>query len=127
VSASPTWIPTAIVVVIHERLIAEHGGATGIRDHGLLDSALAGPQNHFHYGTTDLVELAAVYALALCRNHPFVDGNKRVAFVVAITFLELNGLRFSAPEPEVVVHTLALAAHEIGSDEYAEWMRTHTS
>ncbi len=123
----PTWITKPMVRAIHEHLLAEHGSASGIRDEGLLDSALANPVNRFHYGETDLIALAAAYAHALSRNHPFVDGNKRVAFVVAVTFLELNGFRFTAPESEVVERTLTLAAREIGEAEYAAWLKERTT
>jgi death on curing protein len=122
----PAWITKPIARAIHEYLLAEHGSASGLRDEGLLDSALASPVNRFHYGETDIIALAAAYAYALSRNHPFVDGNKRVAFVIAITFLELNGIRFTAPETEVVERTLALAAREIGEEDYAAWLKARS-
>jgi death on curing protein len=119
----PRWISKPVAIVIHEHLLAEHGGPVGIRDEGLLESALANPRNRFHDGETDIITLAAAYAHSISRNHPFVDGNKRLAFVIAVTFLEMNGLRFVASEVEAVERTLALAAREIGENEYADWLR----
>jgi death on curing protein len=122
----PRWISKLMALAIHEQLLAEHGGASGLRDEGGLESALASPVNRFHYGDTDTVALAAAYALAISRNHPFVDGNKRLAFVLAVVFLELNGRRFTAAETEVVERTMALAARVIGETEYAQWLRANT-
>ena len=119
----PKWISLRAVLAIHERLLAEHGGASGIRDRGLLDSALDSVRNHFAHGKTDIFHLAAVHAHALTQNHPFVDGNKRVAFTVAVTFLERNGFRLVAPEPEAVQVVLALSSQKLRVPALAEWLR----
>jgi death-on-curing protein len=104
-------------------LLAAFGGLAGVRDEGLLHSALSRPQNCFAYGKPTLFELAAEYALGIVKNHPFLDGNKRAGFLTAALFLEANGLRFSAPEEEVVLQTLALASGEIDQQEYAAWLK----
>ena len=121
----PSWVSALIAVAIHERLIEEFGGLHGIRDEALLESALAGPRHRYNYGEHDLVALAAAYAHGINRNHPFVDGNKRVGFMLAAVFLELNGFRLEAPELEAVTNTLALAAREIDESQYANWLRQH--
>ena len=107
----------------HDEALAAHGGAAGVRDMGLLESALARPQNLFAYGVGDAAALAAAYAFGIVRNHPFVDGNKRTAFMTAVFFLELNGYRFIASEVDATLSTLALAANEIGEAEFAAWLR----
>ncbi|MCO6435819.1 MAG: type II toxin-antitoxin system death-on-curing family toxin [Phycisphaerae bacterium] len=112
---------------MHEMLLAEHGGAAGIRDQAALESALAAPQHHFRYGKPETCELAAVYAHAITRNHPFVDGNKRTAFLTAFTFLALNGLALNAPEHEVVVMVRGLASRTYSLEEFAEWLRRYSS
>ena len=111
------------VLALQERLLAEFGGLSGIRDAGLLDSALARPQQLFAYGQPSLFDLAAAYAFGLIRNHPFVDGNKRIGFTEAILFLELNGRRFTASEAEAALKTLALASRELDEASYAAWLR----
>ncbi len=108
---------------MHEMLIAEHGGAPGILSDDLLDSSLANPGNLLAYGTPDLVDLAAKYAASLTRNHPFRDGNKRIAFTVAGVFLELNGQRLEAPEPDAVEAVLALSTGELDEAGFAAWLR----
>ena len=120
--SEPLWLSRRAVEMIHAEQLAEHGGSAGLRDEGLLDSALARAQNRFAYGEADLPALAASYAHGLARNHPFVDGNKRTAFLAAYTFLGLNGLDLHAPEAEAVVMTLGLAAGEIDEDGYAAWL-----
>jgi death-on-curing protein len=122
----PQWLLRETVLALQERLLAEFGGLGGVRDAGLLDSALARPQQLFAYGQPNLSDLAAAYAFGLVRNHPFLDGNKRIGFASAILFLELNGLRFSAPEAEATLKTLALAARELGEAGYAAWLREHS-
>lgn len=119
----PTWLSKPALLAIHGMLLAEHGGATGIRDEGLLESALAGPRNHFEYGETDIHQLAAAYAFALTRNHPFVDGNKRTAFAAAGVFLELNGQQLRASEPDAVLAVLALAKGELDAQGFGKWLR----
>jgi death-on-curing protein len=123
VSRAPTWIPRAAVLAIHGLVVAEHGGPAGIRDEGLLDSALASVQQHHAYGETDLFVLAAALAHAITRNHPFEDGNKRMSLALAAIFLELNGWRLEAPETDAAAMTLALAVREIEQAAYAEWLR----
>lgn len=115
------------MLAIHERLLAEHGGAPGILDARLLDSALAGPQNHFAYGVPDLFDLASVYAHALTKDHPFVDGYKRVALTIALSFLEMNGYRVFAPESEAVEVTLDLSSQRAEAATFAEWLRRHSA
>ena len=120
----PIWIPRETVLAVQERLLAEFGGAAGIRDEGLLDSGLARPLNRYAYEKPTLFELAAAYAFGLVRNHPFLDGNKRIGFVIAILFLELNGKTFGATEVDAVVQTLALASGSLREEEYAAWLRS---
>jgi death on curing protein len=126
VKREPSWISKSLAVAIHDRLLVEHGGAVGFRDEGSLDSALASPQNRFHFGETDIILLAANYAYAISRSHPFTDGNKRTAFVVAATFLEMNGFVFSAPESETFEKVLGLAAREVSETEFANWLKTNS-
>ena len=119
----PNWLSKAVVLAIHGRLLAEHGGAFGLRDESLLESALSAPVNHSEYSEADIFMLAAVYAHALTSNHPFVDGNKRTAFVTAGIFLELNGFRLTASEPDAVLAVLALSRGEMNAEEFGNWLR----
>ena len=119
----PIWIEAADVHTFHQEMIARFGGLSGLRDEGLLDSALSRSRNRFEYGSATLFDLASEYAVGIVKNHPFLDGNKRAGFLAAALFLEINGLRFKAPEEEVVVFTRALAAGEIGGPEYASWLK----
>lgn len=109
----------------HAEQLVEHGGGDGVRDLGLLESAMVRPQNLAQYGKPDLAELAAAYAFGIARNHPFIDGNKRTAAVVSETFLVLNGGALVASDAELVVAFLALAAGELSEDELAFWFREH--
>jgi death-on-curing protein len=118
----PIWITREMMLAIQSSLIARFGGLNGMRDEGLLDSALARPQQLFHYTAPTLVNMAASYAEGVVKNHPFLDGNKRAGFMAAYTFLAANGIQLVAPEEEAVLHTLALAAGEIGAAEYGEWL-----
>ena len=118
----PVWIDADDVHAFHEELLARFGGLAGVRDAGLLDSALNRPVHLHHYGKPSLFELGAAYAVGIVKNHPFVDGNKRSGFMAAAVFLESNGLRFVASEEEVVEQTLALAASAIDEAEYAAWL-----
>lgn len=122
-SAEPKWLNIGAVKVMHDEQLAEHGGAAGVRDAGLLDSALARPRNAWSYGQYDLVLLGALCAAGVMGNHPFVDGNKRTGFLAAYAFLYVNGLEIVADEAEVIVQCLALAAGEIGEAEVAAWLR----
>ncbi len=119
----PRWLQRGLLLALHDRLVAEFGGASGIRDVGRLDAAVDRPRQAFGYGVNDLADLAASYAVALVQRHPFIDGNKRIGFVAAVTFLEVNGLRFGASEAEAVVRTLGLAAGEVSEKGYADWLR----
>lgn len=120
-----TWIERALALAIHERQLAEHGGASGVRDEGLLDSALARPQQQHAYGDPppDLAALAASLAYGLARNHPFIDANKRTAHVCYRTFLLLNGFDLVATDEEKYISMLKLAAGELGEEEFAAWLR----
>ena len=117
------WVREDVVLVLHDEQLAEHGGGTGTRDLGLLNSALARPLNVCAYSDPDAAALAAAYAFGIARNHPFVDGNKRTAAVTALLFLDLNGVTYEIGEAELVVMTQALAAGELGEDEVAIWFR----
>ncbi len=121
------WLSSQLILAIHDEQLAEHGGSVGLRDPGLLESALARPLNRAGYGEPDVAELAAVYALAIALNHPFIDGNKRTAFVALDLFLRLNGRRFTAGDAESVVMFLAMAAGEIPDDEFIAWVRLHAA
>ena len=123
----PEWIGVAVALAIHEEQIAEHGGGEGVRDAGLLESALARPRNAWGYGVTDLCALAATLGHGIARNHPFVDGNKRTAFVAVETFLILNGVELAAGDADCVVAMLDLAAGEMTEAEFAAWLRDHTA
>lgn len=118
----PVWIPEDAILTIQENMLARFGGLSGLRDHGLLLSALERPRNRFAYASPTLYELAAEYTAGIVKNHPFLDGNKRVGFMAAYIFLGMNGLSMSAPEEEVVVYTLGLAAGEIEAHDYAAWL-----
>jgi death-on-curing protein len=119
----PVWLPIDLVLSIHDEQLRQFGGPSGLRDRGLLESALARPLNKFGYGSDDLAELAAAYAFGLARNHAFVDGNKRIAFLAMVTFLGLNDIEFAVPEAEAVVMMLAVAAGEVDEDGLARWIR----
>ncbi len=119
------WVALAVAEAAHLEQLAEHGGGQGVRDARLLDSAMARAQNLAAYGEPDAAALAAAYAFGIARNHPFVDGNKRTAAVVAETFLVLNGYALNATDAELVVAVLALAAGELSEEELADWFRGH--
>ncbi len=121
----PVWVLRETVFALHEQLLAEFGGPSGVRDEGLLESALARPENLFAYGKPTIFDLAASYGFGLVKNHPFVDGNKRIGFAVAVLFLEINGYRFQATEADAAVRTLALAAGEMDEAEYATWLKSN--
>ncbi len=110
-------------MALHDEQLTEHGGASGLRDAGLLDSALARPQKLLAYGEPDAAALAAAYAFGIARNHPFADGNKRTAAVTMLVFLGINGVDYEIGEAELVVMTLALAAGDLSEDEVAAWLR----
>ena len=121
------WLNRAVLIAAHDEQLAEHGGAAGFRDEGLFDSALARPLNLAAYGEPDACALAASYAVALAKNHPFIDGNKRTAFVALELFLLLNGQELNATDAKCVLAMLAVAASEWGEATLAAWLRTHTT
>ena len=124
----PVWIDERDALALHDRLLALHGGATGVRDEALLKSALARPLQHHVYGRSpDVVHLAAIYTAGIVRNHPFVDGNKRTGFVAGILFMELNGYRFHASEENAAQAVLALAAGELDEAGYAAFLRANVA
>lgn len=121
------WITLDVALAIHDAQLAEHGGGEGVRDQGLLESPLARPVNQAAYGTPDLPALAAALGFGLARNHPFVDGNKRTAFVAVETFLGLNGADLVADDADCVVTMMRLAAGDLNETDYANWLRAHTA
>jgi death on curing protein len=124
----PTWLSRLVVDAIHHDQLREHGGLPGIRDENALESALARPQQKWHYSErTDLPALAAAYAFGLVRNHPYRDGNKRIGFLAMVTFLGVNDHHFGAPEAEVVTEILALADRRLSEEALAAWIRQHCS
>jgi death-on-curing protein len=123
---NPRWISGTAASVFHTLQLAEHGGQDGVRDAGMLESALYRPQNQWSYTQADLPALAAAYAYGIAKNHPFVDGNKRTAGVVCDTFLNFNGLFVDATNDEWCEAILALAAGETTEEAFAEWLRQHT-
>ncbi len=124
----PIWVDERDALTLQDRLLALHGGAVGLRDGGLLKSALARPQQHFAYAeSSDTIDLATVYTAGIVRNHPFVDGNKRTGFVVGILFLELNGYRFTASEEDAVQAVLNLAAGTLDEPGYTAFLRANVT
>lgn len=119
------WIDLAVAGAAHREQLAEHGGAEGVRDRTLLESAMARPLQLVSYGEPDAAALAASYAFGIARNHPFTEGNKRTAAVISETFLVLNGHQLTCSDAELVVAFLALAAGELTGDELADWFRQH--
>jgi death-on-curing protein len=123
----PVWLGEAVVLAMHGRLLAEHGGAQGLRDSSLLESALARPRQLLAYGEPDICDLAAAFASGIVRNHPFVDGNKRTAFMAAYVFLASNGLRLIATEVDAAQVVTLLAASEIDETAFSAWLRNNSS
>jgi death-on-curing protein len=122
--SEPVWLSRRALELLHQESLAEHGGADGLRDSGLLDSALARAQNiHAYENATDPFRLAAAYAFGIAKNHPFVDGNKRAAFIAAGLFLRINGVRLNADKTQAVLAMLDLAAGELTESQFAEWLR----
>ncbi len=122
----PVWIIRAVALSLHEEQLAEHGGPSGLRDEGLLDSALDRPKNQFSYGNPDIYDLAAAYAYGIAKNHPFLDGNKRTSFVVCETFLNLNDCDLKATDEQALLLWLAVAEGGVTEAELAEWLRTNS-
>ena len=119
------WLDPDAIAAIHDNQLAEHGGSAGTRDAGLLESALARSRNLAAYGEPDHADLAAAYGFGIARNHPFVDGNKRTAFVAVELFLDLNGFRLEAEDTDCVLTMLALPAGDLDEHAFAAWIRTH--
>jgi death-on-curing protein len=122
----PIWLDREDCLAIHEMMLSKHGGLAGVRDEGMLASALAKPRNRFVYERATLPQLAASYAAGIILNHPFLDGNKRTGFMLAATFLELNGTVLSASEEAVVERTVALASGRIKETTYAVWLKNNS-
>jgi death-on-curing protein len=125
---SLVWLSGQVLLLLHRQALVEHGGPDGVRDHGLLDSALARPRNlHADEGEADPCQLAAAYAGGIVRNHPFADGNKRTGFIAAVTFLELNGVMTDLAEGKAIAAMLDLAAGELPEEGFAAWLRDNTT
>ena len=124
---NPQWIDLSVVLAIHEQQIAEHGGSLGIRDLGMIESALGRPQNRLLYNDPDIFDLAAAYGYGLAQNHGFIDGNKRTAYVVTRLFLVLNGYDISASEMEKVITFENVGKGEINQAALASWLRSHSN
>ena len=120
------WVDRGALVLLHDESLAEHGGASGLREEGLLESALARPLNLAADGSPDVHALAAAYGVGLAKNHPFVDGNKRAAFLAVGMFLRLNGWRLTAPQADAMLTMLAVAAGQMDEAAFAHWLRQHT-
>ncbi|MES2945928.1 MAG: type II toxin-antitoxin system death-on-curing family toxin [Pseudomonadota bacterium] len=119
------WIDRAVLIAVHEMQLAEHGGGAGLRDAGLLESALAKPLNLAAYGEPDACALAAAYGYGISRNHAFIDGNKRTGLVAAELFLRLNGWRLVVEDADCILTMLGVAAGDLSEDEFASWLRSH--
>lgn len=119
------WVDKQALLLLHSESLAEHGGLVGMRDEGLLDSALARPLNLAAYGAPDLADLAAIYGVGLAKNHPFLDGNKRAAFLAVGLFLYINGYRLQTDQASATHAMLAVAAGELDEAEFAGWLRAH--
>jgi death-on-curing protein len=124
--SEPIWIEDDLVLAIHDRLLVEHGGAEGVRDESLLQSALGRPLNHMAYASSDIIELAAKYTAGIVQNHPFVDGNKRTGFVIGVLFLELNGYRFAASEEAAAQAVIELAGGTMDEKSFSEFLRANS-
>ncbi len=122
----PRWVDERVALAIHARLLALHGGASGVRDEALLQSALARPRQLFAYAESpNLVQMAAACIAGVVRNHPFVDGNKRTGFVLGVLFLEMNGCRFTAPEEDATRAVMELAAGLLDEERFSAWLGNH--
>jgi death-on-curing protein len=121
--SEPFWLTRQMIIAIHDEQLAIHGGASGLRDEGMLESALDRPRNRRVYEQAELAELAAAYAFGIARNHPFVDGNKRTSLLALYTFLGVNGIDFVVAEADAAAIMLALAAGEVSEESFARWIR----
>ena len=124
-NASWVWLEAHVLFAVHEEQLAEHGGAQGLRDEGLLQPALARPRHLAGHGRPDVFDLSAAYGFGIARNHPFVDGNKRTAFVAVELFMVLNGVELHAADADCVLTMLALAAGDLDEAAFAAWLRKH--
>lgn len=125
-NAAWRWLQREVILAVHEEQLAEHGGAVGVRDEGLMESALARPRHLAVYGEPDHAELAAAYGYGLARDHPFIDGNKRTAFVAVELFLALNGWALTASDADCVLTMLSVAAGDLDEPGLADWIRRHS-
>lgn len=126
--SEPRWLSRVVVDAIHNDQLREHGGLPGIRDENVLESALARPQQKWHYaGKTDIATLAAAYGFGLVKNHPYRDGNKRIGFLAMVTFLGINGYDLKVTDADVVTEVWALADGGVSEEELADWIRKHTA
>lgn len=123
----PLWLLRAVIEAVHDAQLVEHGGATGIRDAGLLDSALARAANLYSYENADICALAAAYAFGIVRNHPFVDGNKRTAFLAAYILMSINGLELNADEVSAATAVISLASGALSEADFASWLRANSA
>ena len=123
---APIWVEEALVIAIHSRQLAEHGGSDGIRDKGLLESALFRPRNQLTYGNPTIFSLAAAYGYGIAKNHPFIDGNKRTSYVVTRTFLRLNGYDLRASAKEKYAVWIRLADSRLSEAELAQWIEENS-
>lgn len=122
----PKWLKVEVTLAVHRMLLAEHGGGERLRDERLLDSALSRPQQKYAYATdSSLYDLAAALSFGLAKNHPFIDGNKRVALTLGLVFLEINGIEIIAPEPDTALTFEALASGKISEEELSKWYELH--
>lgn len=122
----PIWVSQTTAIAIHADQLAQHGGRSGIRDENLLSASLARPRHLLAYGSPNIFDLAAAYGYGIAKNHPFIDGNKRTAFVVMAIFLELNGYMLDVPEPEVVVVMEQLSTNQETQESLSEWLKTNS-
>lgn len=125
ITIEPEWISEEVAIAIHNRQLVEHGGGEGVRDMGLLQSALARPQNAFHYNKVNsLAKLAACYGFGIAKNHAFIDGNKRTAYVVMLTFLFINGSTLNATKEEKYLTMYAVASGDLNEEQLADWLES---
>lgn len=120
------WLDNAVLMAVHDEQLVEHGGISGIRDEGMFLSAMSRAQNLAAYGAPDFAELAAAYGVGIAKNHPFLDGNKRTAFVAVELFLILNGYALKAPDVDCIITMLAVAAGEMDEASFANWIRANS-
>jgi death-on-curing protein len=123
---APYWLTREECLALHDMMLSHYGGIAGVRDENMLESALAKPQQRFHYDKPTMAELGAAYAAGIVKNHPFLDGNKRTGFMMGAGFLERSGFEFVATEAEAVLRTLALAAGEMSEGDYAAWLKANS-